>query len=190
MTLQRNTPIKRGKPLRSVSPKREEEAREAGVVLVSTFGPRGEWLSLDRKSRASSRQAPKAANEFPKSVVDLALERDLNACARCGRGVGPGRGVFWSAQHRRARQGLMLPDTNAVANCIVLCGSATSPHCHYEVEQRGEVERVRGYWFRQIADGKPTDPTTVPLKHAAHGWVLLDQRGGYERCDAPAEVAT
>lgn len=184
--MNRTTPLRRT-PLRAMSEQREQELRDAGLVPVSTFRPRTNWREMDRQVRHQWRvsRPQRPTTEFSPATIEAALEREHNSCARCGRGVGAGRGMFWSGQHRRARQGIYLSGTADIANCLILCGSAATG-CHSIVERRLEAERVKGYWVHQFADGRPTDPTTVPVLHSTHGWVLLNNEGGWERYEERA----
>lgn len=170
-------------PLRAMSAKRLAAFKEAGVFPGSTFMPRAREPKTPKLATR-----PAVSAEFSREVVDLILDRDMHSCVRCGMGVGAARGLDFSVQHRRARGagGTALVDAALAANGIILCGSATSPHCHFAVEQRRSEDRVAGYWVRSLTDGKPTDLTTTPLLHAAYGWCLLANDGSVERISSVA----
>lgn len=183
--------LKSRTPLNPISARKRRELAALGIDNpMSTFRP---TKAATAKAKAPSKlpALPKLAvvtGEFSPAVVDLITDRDGHSCARCGIGVGDCRGLDYSLQHRRARGngGSGLVDTGLPANGIILCGSSTSPHCHWEVERRRTEDETAGYWISQLADGKPTDPTTIPLYHALHGWVLLDNMGGFDRIDRVA----
>lgn len=159
--------------------------RRAALAAQGVTNP----MSTLTRLREPKTKAPKMATrpavsaEFSPAVVDLILDRDMHSCVRCGMGVGDLRGMDFSIQHRRARGagGSVLPDTALPSNGVILCGSATSPHCHFDVERRRVEDEIAGYWSPQLVGGKPVVMTTVPLHHAAYGWVLLDDLGGFER---------
>ena len=111
----------------------------------------------------------------------LVLTRDGWLCQVCGRNLAAAylRGDY-SLQHRRNRGmgGSKRPDTNAPANLLTTCGSATSPDgCHHRIEANPVWAADRGYRIRQNQT-----PSQVPVL-TIHGWVLLDNHGGY----APTE---
>lgn len=116
---------------------------------------------------------------FPPTVVLAIVERDRGCCARCGTPVDHlERGVAWSIHHRRARGmgGARDAWINEPANGAVLCGSGVTG-CHGWVEKHRDVAYETGWLIRRgIATAE-----TVPLVHALHGYVLLNNMGGYER---------
>lgn len=173
-------PLSSRKPMPKMSAKRAAEFSAAGVFPGSTFMPRARECKTPKLATRSA--APVVSAEFSRAVVDLILERDMHSCVRCGMGVGDLRGMDFSIQHRRARGagGSVLPDTALPSNGVILCGSATTK-CHAEVERRRVEDEIAGYWAPQLAGGKPVVMTTVPLHHAAHGWILLDDFGGFDR---------
>lgn len=137
--------------------------------------------------------------EFKPATVLLIWDRDRGRCALCGafqvwerRGRGPGG---WSIHHRedrgqggvkRASRGRVQPRAylaNA-ANGVVLCGDGVTG-CHGEVT-RNEVPARLGFRVPRIGIRRPLE---VPLKHFLHGWVLLDNDGGFAPVEEPAEVA-
>ncbi|ONI62655.1 hypothetical protein CSIV_14365 [Microbacterium sp. CSI-V] len=70
------------------------------------------------------------------------------------------------------------------ANGVVLCGDGVTG-CHGEVT-RNEVPARLGFRVPRIGIRRPLE---VPLKHFLHGWVLLDNDGGFAPVEEPAEVA-
>ncbi len=101
----------------------------------------------------------------------LIAERDVWACAACGRPMDMGP---YSIQHRDARGmgGTPDPAANSPANLILLCGSATSLGCHLQAEQRDALMNLRGFWLKP--GQKPED---TPVDHFAYGWVFLEVDG-------------
>ncbi|WP_323986242.1 HNH endonuclease [Microbacterium plantarum] len=113
------------------------------------------------------------------AVVDLIVARDQGACARCGTPVSHlTRGIAWSVHHRRARGmgGSRDAWINEPANGVVLCGSGTTG-CHGDIEKHRDVAYDTGWLIRR---GIQT-AESIPLVHAIHGYVYLDNMGGYER---------
>lgn len=163
------------------SKKRAAEFAAKGWSMNSTFAP------TQRRRSPNTSKATVAGPDA--NTVEAVLERDHWSCVSCGVGLFGDRGVHWSIQHRVARGagGTSRQEVNSPASLIALCGSGVTG-CHGRVEKReGEDER-RGYWVRRDRDGKPVNPALVPVKHATHGWVLLDDQGGWIRC-APAVAA-
>lgn len=126
--------------------------------------------------RTAIRSRPRPTG-FDGPTTDAILERDGQACFRCGGGLHGQRGLDYSIQHRRARGagGSRRPDTNSVQNGIALCGSATSVGgCHAHVESRREEAREHGWAIRQT-----DDPLLMPVTHWLHGVVYLHSNGSY-----------
>jgi hypothetical protein len=83
---------------------------------------------------------------------------------------------WWSIQHRLARgQG----GTNTLPNMVTLCGSATSPGCHWLCEQRDEDMLSRGLWLRSHQD-----PAKEPVVLWDGTAVYLTSDGGYRELRA------
>lgn len=122
---------------------------------------------------------------FPPTVALAIIERDAGACARCGAPVAHlERGIAWSIHHRRARGmgGARDAWINEPANGVILCGSGTTG-CHGDIEKHRDVAYDTGWLIRRgIATAE-----TVPLLHHRHGYVHLDNMGGYTRL-TPAET--
>lgn len=114
-----------------------------------------------------------------RSTVDKVKTRDWGACARCGRYVLNGqRGRDWSVHHRRPRGsgGTSLGWVNLPGNLILLCGSGVDG-CHGHIESNRDEARAQGFLVN--LNGKDV-PSMVPVVHAVHGVVLLDDAGGIE----------
>lgn len=109
-------------------------------------------------------------------VRRLVLKRDGYRCVACGREVD---GVWsgFSLHHRHLRShpyaGLHGP-----ANLIVLCGSGTTG-CHGEAHANPLLARRMG-WIVPMWD---EHPELVPVNCHRRGWILLDDKGGYQPCD-------
>jgi 5-methylcytosine-specific restriction protein A len=141
---------------------------------------------VDQKPTRRRDTGPTAA------TVALVGVRDGWACASCGRSIAGGvRGVGWSVQHRVARGagGSRRLELNLPANLLILCGSAVGDGCHPRVERRGADDLAAGFWLRQWTDGLPTDPATLPVRHARYGLVLLDNSGGWTATTPDLEPA-
>lgn len=105
-------------------------------------------------------------------------DRDQGRCASCGLLIVGERGVDWSLHHRRPAG--MGGDRRAVshspANLVLLHGSGLSL-CHGYVESN----RTEAYDLGLLVH-RHEDPRDVPIEHAIHGLVLLDQDGGVIPC--------
>jgi 5-methylcytosine-specific restriction protein A len=142
---------------------------------------RTELRRQSAKRTAGLTKAPRRRQTGPTYTIRmLVVERDQRACACCGKTIGSGQ---WSMQHRLARGagGTSNPLINAPSNLITLCGSATSPGCHLTAESREAGSHDAGFWLHH-----GQDPATVPVRHALHGWVLLDNHGGYKPAERTA----
>lgn len=136
--------------------------------------------------------------EFKAATVAMIWERDAGRCALCGEWL-----VWefraepfehgWSLHHRedrgmggvkRARKGRVQPRAHLAlaANGVLLCGTGTTG-CHGKVTREEVPERL-GFSVSRIGIRRPVD---VPLLHALHGWVRLDNDGGYTPADEPDE---
>lgn len=143
-------------PLRQVSPKRAAELVAAGRAPVPQ--QRVRYTGPDRPT------------------VTLILLRDHASCAWCADLIHGVRGQDWSVSHRRPRRmgGDRRPDTNSPANLCLVHGHALSA-CHGRIEGSHRSEaKDRGHVLSASAV-----PSLVPIDHAVHGWVLLDNHGGW-----------
>ena len=69
--------------------------------------------------------------------------------------------------------GSKSPWVNGAANLILLCGSGTTG-CHQQIESYRTQSFDDGFLIRMgVATAE-----TVPILHAVHGLVLLDDNGG------------
>ncbi|MFG2046184.1 HNH endonuclease [Micromonospora sp. NPDC048935] len=132
--------------------------------------------ALTPSQPAAGKVKPRSTDTGPnRGTVATVVARDFGRCARCGDPVSGERGRDWSVQHRRARAmgGTSRSDANEPQNLILLCGSATTS-CHLHVESHREEARANG-WAIRLSD----DPAEVPVNHAVHGWVLLNDVGTF-----------
>ncbi|MBQ9916903.1 MAG: hypothetical protein IJO71_06850 [Microbacterium sp.] len=130
--------------------------------------------------------------DFKPATVELIWERDGGRCALCGVGLNrPLRGVLWSVHHRedrgmggvkRARPGRAQPRAYLAlaANGVALCGSGTTG-CHGDVTNEKVPDHL-GFTVSRIGIRRPVD---VPIRHYLHGWVLLDNDGGFSPVEEP-----
>ncbi len=113
-----------------------------------------------------------------KVTVALVLERDQDACARCGAGIHGDRGWDWSIHHRCARGmggSRSVVWMNRAANLVTLCGSGTTG-CHGWVENHRALAYEQGWLVSRL---RLPIPSEVPIPHIIHGRVLLDDFGGF-----------
>lgn len=99
------------------------------------------------------------------AVRDRVFARDGLACVMCGSTYQ------LTLQHRRCRGagGTRRPETNGLANLIVLCGSGTTG-CHGWAEANPSAARARGYRVPQHAN-----PSDVPvIVHGVWSWLCDD----------------
>ena len=132
--------------------------------------------------------------EFKTATVEIVWQRDAGVCALCGMWLNRlMRGFEWSVHHRedrgmggvkRARKGRDQPRAYLAlaANGVLLCGDGVTG-CHGAIT-RNEVPARLGFRVPRIGIRRPVD---VPLLHALHGWVRLDNDGGYTPADEPDE---
>lgn len=134
--------------------------------------------------------------EFSDATVEVIWERDKGCCVDCGqpqrrerRGEAFGG---WSVQHRAARgkggtsRGSRLrPWLTRAANGVIMCGTGTTG-CHGRAETR---DRARAFDLGFAVRTGVTLPASAPLRHAVHGWVLLDEEGGWTPVEAPEGLA-
>jgi hypothetical protein len=102
---------------------------------------------LKRTGTTKSRKAS-ASTIIPKVVKDAISDRDQRygqpQCQRCGRLIGSGP---FSRHHRDPRgMGGSKADPHAMANLVLLCGTATTPgYCHEAVESNRKQALIDGW---------------------------------------------
>lgn len=109
------------------------------------------------------------------ATVDRVITRDEACCAWCGYEVDGERGFHWSVSHRRPRGmgGDRRPETNASGNLVLLHGSGVT-RCHGWIESHRTAALAAGQTVLRSAK-----PDAERIDHAVHGWVYLDDDGGW-----------
>jgi hypothetical protein len=108
------------------------------------------------------------------TVEALVWERDEGRCFRCGaplRASWPG----YSCHHRQPKGMGGGGGADTPENRIMLCGSGSSPHCHFWVHSHPQLARAEGWLVSRNGVLKPEE---VPVRHWQRGMVLLDSQGG------------
>lgn len=103
-------------------------------------------------------------------VCDLVDMRDEYRCVRCGH---PFHWAGFSRHHRHLRSH-PYPRLHEASNLILLCGSGTNG-CHEWVH----AHRLEAATYGWIVSGFDDHPEQVPILTKQHGWVLLDDEGGW-----------
>lgn len=109
-------------------------------------------------------------------VKDLVDARDQYRCIRCGK---PFHWSGFSRHHRRLRSH-KWPGLHEASNLILACGSGDTG-CHGWIHAHPREAMSLGY----IVSGFNDHPELAPILTAQHGWVLLDDKGGWMRCEPP-----
>jgi hypothetical protein len=104
----------------------------------------------------------------------VVAERSGGVCEIRNLIVCQGRATNMSHRKARGQGGQWTP-----SNILHACGSGTTG-CHGWAER--EREEARAYGFLIF---RSDDPAQAPVLHAAHGWVLLDDLGGWQRVEVP-----
>lgn len=105
------------------------------------------------------------------------LRRDGWKCAICNREIDS----HWSGYsiHHRIPRSHPFPGLHEPANLILLCGSGTTG-CHGWVHAHPAAAYRMGWLVHNWQT-----PEHTPLYSHDHGWILLDQHGGYQ--SAPSQ---
>lgn len=113
------------------------------------------------------------------ATVELVAARDFGRCAACAGLITGKRGIDWSVHHRlgRKRGGTVRPFVNLSGNLVLLHGHGTAL-CHGDVGRHVARFTDAGMLVRE---GRLL-PAQVPIDHAIHGRVLLDDEGGWTPC--------
>lgn len=146
--------------------KRNSELKRTGFKPRAVPMPRtsfkpnaGVGTGLKRTGTAKSRKAS-ASTIIPDDVKDAIDARDQRygqpQCQRCGHLI-----TGWFSRHHRDPRGMggSKADPHAMANLVLLCGSATSRGgCHHEAESNRNQARIDG-WL--VPDGIRPDEWPV-----------------------------
>lgn len=115
--------------------------------------------------------------DFAPKTVRLMFEiREDSSCFYCRRGLTwEGRGMSWSAHHRKPRGTGGTRDTaiGRISNGIVLCGSGTTG-CHGWVESHRAEASDAGLLMSRLGSD---DPVNVPVRRADGSWWWLTAWG-------------
>ena len=82
------------------------------------------------------------------------LERDDFTCQRCKVSI---LGQPYSIHHRKGRH---CTNPDALPNLITVCGSGSSPACHFDIHSHPAESYDTGWMIRRLGS---EDPTDVPL---------------------------
>ena len=105
---------------------------------------------------------------WPKLTEKL-WERSGGACERCGRLlVSPDRA---ERHHRRLRSG---GGRDELANLLLLCAACHTTASPTSVHANVAEAKKHGWIVTRYRD-----PSPVPVLHALHGWVVLDNDGTF-----------
>lgn len=150
--------------LQPMSAKRRAMLAASGVAHPST-------TLITRK--VTKPKAPKDTGPDDETVK-LVLKRDDWKCCCCGDQLYGDRGSGWCIGHRKLRaQGVDNRPANLFSSCID-CERATHGH--------PERARQAGWMLKSTED-----PQEIPMEHAVHGTVLLDNDGGFAVIEAIRE---
>ena len=78
-----------------------------------------------------------------------------------------------SRHHRRMRSH-PWPGLHEPSNLILVCGSGTTG-CHGLIHSHPQFAYAQGWLLHSWED----QPAAVPINTFAHGWILLDDQGGW-----------
>lgn len=109
-----------------------------------------------------------------KATRELVAARDGWSCVRCGNSEDPWPG--WNIHHRlpRGMGGTSNPDINLPSNLLLLCHA-----CHRYIELYRNEADANGWLVERHMPPAAMRPTAVAVRHAKHGWVYLDDEGGW-----------
>jgi hypothetical protein len=151
--------------------------RRTGISRTSSLG-RGK--GMPRSALPCPSPAPKAKRKAPTVSPEEKRARQL-VRARSGRvceGCSQARATNWAHRVGRGQLGPWCP-----TNGLDLCGSGTTG-CHGWATANPKAARAKG-WVLRSTD----QPGELPALHALHGWILLDEDGGWVQVDAEGALA-
>lgn len=155
MALRRRTRLKPSKPLERRTPLREVSEKRAAALPPSR---RPKDTGPDRTTR------------------DLIKLRDEWRCCVCGESVYD-RQV--SIHHRRNRGsgGTRDAAVNRPSNLLLVCGTG-STGCHGDLtDNRQRDVALDAGWI--VSTNSTDEPINVPVHHAVHGLIYLDDEGDW-----------
>lgn len=124
--------------------------------------------------------------DFSRSTVELIWEREQGRCALCGDPVTGERGFDYSVHHRKPKGmggGKNAPWLGTAANGLLVHGHGTDG-CHGDIEKNRTSALYDGFLINRNSIIMPAD---VPIRHALHGWVLLDEEGWFTSVEDPSQ---
>jgi 5-methylcytosine-specific restriction protein A len=154
------TGLKQGKPLERKTPM-----------------PRGNGLKTGGKAleRATASKPKRAKRTGPsKAVMAILAERSGGMCELGIVCLGNAPATDPSHRIAKGMGGTKDPRSNTASNNLHACRA-----CHNIVEADPKGAYARGW---KIRHGQ-ADPRMVPVWHWVHGWVLLDDAGGWTRAE-------
>lgn len=120
------------------------------------------------------------SNQPSEQVKRLVDRRDNWRCVRCGKPLGS----TWMNRHHRRMRSHRWPGLHEASNLILLCGSGDSG-CHGDVHGRATAEAYEKGW---LVHAWQDHPEMVPVLTRQHGWVLLDDQGGWTPVQIPTDT--
>lgn len=147
------TPLQPGKPLQRKTP----------------------LAQVGRKGIAKGRK-PKANTGPDRTIRELVKLRDEWRCCVCGESVYDKQA---SIHHRRNRGsgGSGDPAINRPSNLLLVCGTG-STGCHGALTDNAQrLVALDAGWI--VLLNTTDDPIDVPVHHAVHGLIYLDDEGGW-----------
>lgn len=122
-------------------------------------------------ARSGKRRPPREDGAFSSGTVKSIWDRDAGKCAWCGALCIGERGMNWAVHHRRPRS---MGGTSESYVARTSNGVLLHTECHATVESDREYAALHGFLVSALGIARPKD---VPIMHAVHGRVRLDDDG-------------
>ena len=175
-----NAGMRRYTTLRPISPQRETELRESGLLVPgSTFARKG----VHRLPEKPTTRHPIPTGPDQATVV-LVLKRGLRevpglglvpCCEVCGEPVFGARAIDWSVHHCKPRDGARTD--NSVANLLLCHGVSNVDSCHGRIHREGAWALTVGF---KVSRHDKRDPAAIArCIWGESRWVLLGADGSY-----------